>query len=107
MGLNTERVVLVTGASRGIGRGTAVALAAPATTIYVTGRTTQAGTAALPGTIQLQLVGKESVPIGQETRELNHYRAVTEQVQIELWATPEGAIYRLTIPQADLEVVRR
>jgi NAD(P)-dependent dehydrogenase (short-subunit alcohol dehydrogenase family) len=51
MGLKSERVILVTGASRGIGRGTAVALAAPGTTIYVTGRTTRAGTAALPGTI--------------------------------------------------------
>jgi NAD(P)-dependent dehydrogenase (short-subunit alcohol dehydrogenase family) len=51
MGLKPERVILVTGASRGIGRGTAVALAAPGTTIYVTGRTTRAGTAALPGTI--------------------------------------------------------
>jgi NAD(P)-dependent dehydrogenase (short-subunit alcohol dehydrogenase family) len=47
----TERVVLVTGASRGIGRGTAVALAAPGTTVYVTGRTTRPGSAALPGTI--------------------------------------------------------
>jgi NAD(P)-dependent dehydrogenase (short-subunit alcohol dehydrogenase family) len=46
-----ERVVLVTGASRGIGRGTAVAMAAPGTTVYVTGRTTRAGTASLPGTI--------------------------------------------------------
>jgi NAD(P)-dependent dehydrogenase (short-subunit alcohol dehydrogenase family) len=51
MGLKSERVILVTGASRGIGRGTAVALAAPGTTIYVTGRTTRPGTAALPGTI--------------------------------------------------------
>jgi NAD(P)-dependent dehydrogenase (short-subunit alcohol dehydrogenase family) len=51
MGLKPQRVILVTGASRGIGRGTAVALAAPGTTIYVTGRTTRAGTAALPGTI--------------------------------------------------------
>jgi NAD(P)-dependent dehydrogenase (short-subunit alcohol dehydrogenase family) len=47
----TDRVVLVTGASRGIGRGSAVALAAPGTTVYLTGRTTRAGTAALPGTI--------------------------------------------------------
>ncbi|HTT41463.1 MAG TPA: SDR family NAD(P)-dependent oxidoreductase, partial [Steroidobacteraceae bacterium] len=46
-----ERVILVTGASRGIGRGTAVALAAPGTTVYVTGRTTRAGVASLPGTI--------------------------------------------------------
>lgn len=48
---NSERVVLVTGASRGIGRGTAVALAAPGTTLYVTGRTTRAGSTPLPGTI--------------------------------------------------------
>jgi len=46
-----ERVILVTGASRGIGRATAVALAAPGTTVYVTGRTTRAGVASLPGTI--------------------------------------------------------
>ena len=51
MGLKSERVILVTGASRGIGRGTAVALASPGTTIYITGRTVRAGTAALPGTI--------------------------------------------------------
>jgi NAD(P)-dependent dehydrogenase (short-subunit alcohol dehydrogenase family) len=51
MSLKSERVILVTGASRGIGRGTAVAMAAPGTTLYVTGRTTQAGVAALPGTI--------------------------------------------------------
>ncbi len=62
---------------------------------------------ALPGTIQLQLVGKESVSTGGQSRELNHYHAVTEEIQIELWATPDGALYRLTIPQADLEVVRR
>ena len=51
MGMKSERVVLVTGASRGIGRGTAVALAAPGTMVYVTGRTTRAGTATLPGTV--------------------------------------------------------
>jgi NAD(P)-dependent dehydrogenase (short-subunit alcohol dehydrogenase family) len=51
MGLTSDRVILVTGASRGIGRGTAVALAAPGTTVYITGRTTRSGVAALPGTI--------------------------------------------------------
>jgi len=45
------RVILVTGASRGIGRGVAVALAAPENTIYVTGRTVKPGCTALPGTI--------------------------------------------------------
>jgi NAD(P)-dependent dehydrogenase (short-subunit alcohol dehydrogenase family) len=51
MGLKSNRVVLVTGASRGIGRGVALALAAPGTTVYITGRTTRTGTAPLPGTI--------------------------------------------------------
>ena len=51
MTASPERVVLVTGASRGIGRGAAVALAAPGTTVYVTGRTTRSGSAPLPGTI--------------------------------------------------------
>lgn len=51
MGMKSDRVVLVSGASRGIGRGIAVALAAPGTTVYVTGRTTRAGTAPLPGTV--------------------------------------------------------
>jgi NAD(P)-dependent dehydrogenase (short-subunit alcohol dehydrogenase family) len=51
MGLRANRVVLVTGASRGIGRGVALALSAPGTTVYITGRTTKPGTAPLPGTI--------------------------------------------------------
>ena len=51
MGLKANRVVLVTGASRGIGRGVALALAAPGTTVYISGRTTKSGTAPLPGTI--------------------------------------------------------
>jgi len=51
MGLQAGRVILVTGASRGIGRGIAVALAAPGATVYLTGRTTGAGQSPLPGTI--------------------------------------------------------
>lgn len=46
-----ERVVLVTGASRGAGKGIALALAGPGTTVYVTGRTVTEGAAPLPGTI--------------------------------------------------------
>lgn len=51
MGLKSERVIVVTGASRGIGRGIALALAGPGNTVYVTGRTTKAGSAPLPGTV--------------------------------------------------------
>ena len=47
------RVALVTGASRGVGRGIALALGEAGATVYVTGRTTVEGSAAsgLPGTI--------------------------------------------------------
>ncbi len=52
MSLKTDRVVLVTGASRGVGKGTALALAAGGATVYVSGRARSEGqTSALPGTI--------------------------------------------------------
>jgi NAD(P)-dependent dehydrogenase (short-subunit alcohol dehydrogenase family) len=44
-------VVVVTGASRGAGRGIATALGAHGCTVYVTGRSEKAGDASLPGTI--------------------------------------------------------
>ena len=52
MGLQEERIVVVTGASRGAGRGIAIALGATGATVYVTGRTRQEGDAPLPGTVQ-------------------------------------------------------
>jgi NAD(P)-dependent dehydrogenase (short-subunit alcohol dehydrogenase family) len=51
MGALTGKVAVVTGASRGVGKGIALTLAGEGATVYVTGRTTEAGTAALPGTI--------------------------------------------------------
>lgn len=47
----TDKVAVVTGASRGIGRGIALALGEEGATVYVTGRTVEAGTSPLPGTI--------------------------------------------------------
>ena len=44
-------IALVTGASRGAGRGIAIALGQHGCTVYVTGRSQQAGDHALPGTI--------------------------------------------------------
>jgi NAD(P)-dependent dehydrogenase (short-subunit alcohol dehydrogenase family) len=46
-----DKVVVVTGASRGIGKGIALALAAEGATVYVTGRTVSSGACPLPGTV--------------------------------------------------------
>jgi len=45
------RVAVVTGASRGVGRGVALALGAAGATVYVTGRSQKEGDAPLPGTV--------------------------------------------------------
>jgi NAD(P)-dependent dehydrogenase (short-subunit alcohol dehydrogenase family) len=51
MGLLSGKVVVVTGASRGIGKGVALALASEGATVYVTGRTVAPGSSPLPGTV--------------------------------------------------------
>jgi NAD(P)-dependent dehydrogenase (short-subunit alcohol dehydrogenase family) len=51
MGRLAGCVAVVTGASRGIGRGIALELGAAGATVYVTGRTVLPGVAPLPGTI--------------------------------------------------------
>jgi len=51
MGSLTGKVVVVTGASRGIGKGIALALGAQGATVYVTGRTIAPGSHPLPGTV--------------------------------------------------------
>lgn len=47
------KVALVTGASRGVGKGIALGLGEAGATVYVTGRTQQDGTAVsrMPGTV--------------------------------------------------------
>jgi NAD(P)-dependent dehydrogenase (short-subunit alcohol dehydrogenase family) len=47
----SDRVAVVTGASRGAGKGIALALGETGATVYVTGRTRHEGDAPLPGTV--------------------------------------------------------
>ncbi len=51
MAISQHPIVLVTGASRGAGKGIALALAELGATVYVTGRSRQQGDSPLPGTI--------------------------------------------------------
>lgn len=51
MGALSGKVAVVTGASRGVGRGISLALAEQGATVYVTGRTVEEGKHVLPGTV--------------------------------------------------------
>jgi len=51
MGILPNKVAVVTGASRGMGKGIALALAAEGACVYLTGRTVTAGSSPLPGTV--------------------------------------------------------
>lgn len=64
----SDKVAVITGASRGVGKGIALALAEQGATVYVTGRTEVAGSAPLPGTIfetatQIDERGGKGVPV--------------------------------------------
>ena len=88
MALDEERVVVVTGASRGAGKGIALALGAAGATVYVTGRTRNEGDAPLPGTVQataeaVTAAGGKGIPVHCDHADPEMTRQLFEQVALE------------------------
>ena len=81
------RVAVVTGASRGIGKGIAVELGANGATVYVTGRTTVEG-GILPGTVgqtakEIDELGGQGIALACDHRDDEAVVKVFEQVRAE------------------------
>lgn len=88
MSLAENRVVVVTGASRGAGKGIALALGATGATVYVTGRTRNEGDAPLPGTVyatadEITALGGKGVAVICDHSDDLQVKALFEQVQRE------------------------
>lgn len=83
-------ITLVTGASRGVGKGVALGLGEAGATVYVTGRTTEEGRAAvdLPGTIyqtakEVTEIGGNGIAIRCDHRNDEEVESVFKQIQTE------------------------
>ena len=81
-------VAVVTGASRGAGRGIAVGLGQKGATVYVTGRTTKPGQADLPGTVYetaaaVTAAGGKGIPVVCDHKDDAQVKALFAQVDAE------------------------
>lgn len=82
------KVALVTGASRGIGKGCALELAAAGAAVYITGRTTGAGQHPLPGTVgataeEIAAAGGTATAVACDHRDDDAVREVFRQIAAE------------------------
>lgn len=85
---DNQRVAVVTGASRGAGRGIAIALGGAGYAVYVTGRTEKPGGAPLPGTIYetaeaVTAAGGRGVPVRCDHAVDAEIKALFERVERE------------------------
>jgi len=89
-----SRVAIVTGASRGIGRGVALGLGETGWTVYVTGRTLDAGQSERPGTLvdtsrEIDKVGGVGIAVRCDHRDdadtaVLFHRVIEEQSRLDL-----------------------
>jgi NAD(P)-dependent dehydrogenase (short-subunit alcohol dehydrogenase family) len=82
------KVALVTGASRGVGRGIARALGAAGATVYVTGRSASSGPDAEPGTIEsaareVDAEGGRGIPVRCDHGRLDEIAALFARIEGE------------------------
>jgi NAD(P)-dependent dehydrogenase (short-subunit alcohol dehydrogenase family) len=88
MGALSGKVAVVTGASRGIGKGIALVLGGEGATVYVTGRTVSKGSAALPGTVgetaaEIEKRGGKGVAVQVDHAQDEQVAALFERVRRE------------------------
>lgn len=86
--MNQATIVVVTGASRGAGRGIAIALGAHGCTVYVTGRSQVTGDASYPGTIYetaaaVTAAGGKGIAVRVDHGDDTQVKNLFEQVQRE------------------------
>jgi len=84
----SEIVAVVTGASRGIGRGTALSLGAKGATVYVTGRTLNTGDSLEPGSVSetaaaVTAAGGKGIAVACDHSDDAQVKALFEQVERE------------------------
>ena len=83
-----NRVAVVTGGSRGIGRGCAIELGAAGATVYVTGRSIEADGGKLPGSVEATArevsdAGGRGIPVACDHRDDDAVRFLFEKVLTE------------------------
>jgi NAD(P)-dependent dehydrogenase (short-subunit alcohol dehydrogenase family) len=84
--MTQQRVAIVTGASRGIGKGIALELGASGAIVYVTGRSVDAGV--IPGTVgetaaQITELGGQGIAVACDHHDDAQVRAVFERIEAE------------------------